>query len=325
MEHSEDLVFVVSEDDRAQYKRLDQWLAHKARGLSRTTIKTLFSCEEISLHDNSPYQGKIELKKMPPVGTIIEITIPAPVDYDVQPENIPLEILHEDEHLVVIVKPSGMVTHPAPGHFTGTLVNAILHHCPDLTGVGNAKRPGIVHRLDKGTSGVMVIAKNHACHEKLVEMFSRHDLTRRYEALTLGTPKLSKGTLTSTIGRHPQHRKKMAVNVRGKNATTHYKLLKGYQGFSHFELTLETGRTHQIRVHLSQLLQCPILMDDLYGEPRRHLKHMGPLLKEHLLNYPHPLLHAKQLSFIHPISKASLDFHSPAPEVFLKALALMEK
>jgi 23S rRNA pseudouridine1911/1915/1917 synthase len=315
----------VTSEDRLQFKRLDLWLAHHCTELSRTTIKNLFTAEEITLAELSPYQGKLELKKMPPAGAIVEVCVPPPLDYEVAPEPIDLTILFEDEHLLIVVKPAGMVTHPAPGNTSGTLVNAILHHCPDIEGVGGVKRPGIVHRLDKGTSGVMVVAKNHRCHEKLVELFSKHDLTRRYEALTLSHPKQLTGTLRSTIGRDPKNRKKMSVHGRGKTAITHYKLIEKFPGVSHLELTLETGRTHQIRVHLAQLLNCPILMDETYGEPRRHLKHLSPELVELLKDYPHPLLHARHLSFVHPITKAQLGFDQPAPEIFEKTLNLLQE
>ena len=316
----ESLQIEVRAEDRVEFKRLDQFLAAKLDHFSRTTIKTLFTQELISFDDHSPIQGKLELKKMPQEGAIIEIQIPPPIESSLEPENIPLEKLFEDEHLVVIVKPQGLVTHPAPGHYTGTLVHAILFHCPDLKGVGEVRRPGIVHRLDKGTSGVMVVAKTNQAHEGLVNLFATHDIHRRYECLCLGHLAKLEGKLESTIGRHPQNRKKMAADVRGKKAITHFKRLAVYGDINHVECTLETGRTHQIRVHLSQLLNCPILMDELYGDPRRHLKHLPAQLAALLKETPHPFLHAKELGFVHPITKEKLFFSSPAPELFQTVL-----
>ena len=173
---TDDLISVtITAEDQESFKRLDQALNHKISSLSRTFLKKLFTNEQISLSAESPNQKiKLELKKLPPIGTIIEVNIPPPIDSKAKAENIPLEIIYEDEHLLFVNKPAGMVTHPAPGHWSGTLVNAVLHHCPDLSGIGNEKRPGIVHRLDMGTSGIMVVAKTQACHEGLVLLFSSH-------------------------------------------------------------------------------------------------------------------------------------------------------
>jgi len=318
---SEEIISIeISENDRQEFKRLDQFLATKFPQFSRSTIKRLFEDENIT-SDN----GKLELKKMPLTGTLIEIEVPPPIPSDLLPENIPLEVLFEDEYLIIINKPAGLVVHPAPGNYTGTLVNAILHHCPDLKGIGSEKRPGIVHRLDKGTSGVMVIAKNQKTHEGLVNLFSVHDIERKYEALSFGHPKQMNGTIQSTIGRHPTNRLKMAANVtNGKKAVTHFKVLKNFNQCSWVELKLETGRTHQIRVHLSQILQTPILCDPLYGN-EQNLKKISNPAAEILSGYPHQLLHAKELGFIHPITKESLHFISPPPLIFQNTLkALLE-
>jgi 23S rRNA pseudouridine1911/1915/1917 synthase len=319
-ETSEEIIsLTISLDDKEGFKRLDHYLASKLNSLSRSTIKRLFETENIS----SP-NGKLELKKMPSVGTIIEVEIPPPIPTDLIAENIPLEILFEDPYLIVINKPAGLVVHPAPGNYTGTLVNAILFHCPDLRGIGAEKRPGIVHRLDKGTSGVMVIAKEQQAHEGLVTLFSTHDITRKYEALTLGSPKDLSGKIETTIGRHPTNRLKMAANVsQGKKAITHYKTLKNFTHSAHVELKLETGRTHQIRVHLSQILHTPILCDPLYGN-EQFIKKIPEQFAEVIKDYPHQLLHAKELGFIHPITKEKLHFQTPPPEIFqalLKSLS----
>lgn len=310
----ENYTLLISEEDRADFKRLDVYLAQKLP-FSRSTIKRMFEDEDISA------EIKLSLNKMPPAGTKIEIEVPPPVPSNLVPENIPLEILFEDSHLIVLNKPAGLVVHPAPGHYSGTLVNAILHHCPDLRGIGAEKRPGIVHRLDMGTSGVMVVAKDQATHEGLVGLFSIHDIERKYEALVGGHPAVHSGTITSTIGRHPTHRQKMAANVKnGKHAVTHYKTLRQFEGAAHLELRLETGRTHQIRVHLSQLLHTPILCDPVYGGSDSHLRRTPESIRQKLMEYPYQLLHAKELGFFHPISKEKLLFTSPPPAIFREAL-----
>lgn len=314
-DETQNFTIEVKDEDRAEFKRLDVFLTHKLSEFSRSTIKRLFEDEDISS------ETKLSLNKMPPAGTIIEIEIPPPVPTDLIAENIPLEILFEDPHLIIINKPAGLVVHPAPGHYTGTLVNAILHHCPDLKGIGAEKRPGIVHRLDMGTSGVMVVAKDQATHEGLVSLFSVHDIERRYEALLSGTPPQLTGTITTTIGRHPTNRQKMAINVRnGKKAVTHYKVLKQNQFATHMELKLETGRTHQIRVHMSQVLHAPIFCDPVYGGRDHHLKKVPDSVRKELTDYPYQLLHAKELGFIHPITNQKLHFTAPPPPIFQSAI-----
>lgn len=315
-ENVADFEITVTPEDRDQFKRLDVYLVAKLPQFSRSTIKRLFEDEEITSETTS-----LTLNKMPAAGTVIQVEVPPPVPSDLTPENIPLEILFEDSHLIIINKPVGMVVHPAPGHSTGTLVNAILYHCPDLKGIGAEKRPGIVHRLDMGTSGVMVVAKDQATHEGLVNLFSVHDIDRKYEALLVGNTNTLSGTLSSTIGRHPTNRLKMAANVKiGKKAITHFKVLEKYENLVHMELKLETGRTHQIRVHMAQLLNCPVLCDPLYGSGSSHLKRLPEKIRQILENYPYQLLHAKELGFIHPITKEKLHFTAPAPEIFKQVI-----
>lgn len=317
---SENFEVVVTEEDRAEFKRLDVYLAHKLPQFSRTTIKRLFDEEEISSETI-----KLNISKLPPIGTVIEIEVPPPVITDLIAEDIPLEILFEDPHLLIINKPAGLVVHPAPGHYTGTLVNAVLFHCPDLKGIGSEKRPGIVHRLDMGTSGVMVVAKDQATHEGLVNLFSTHDITRKYEALIFGKPNAESGTLSSTIGRHPTNRLKMAANVKnGKRSVTHFKVLGNFGPMSHIELRLETGRTHQIRVHMAQLLHAPVACDPVYGSGDAHLKKLPEDLRKELENYPYQLLHAKELGFIHPITKQALHFESKPPSIFQKIMERLQ-
>ena len=305
----------VSSDDLAKHKRLDTFLSEKISHLSRSFIKQLFQKELISSSSELP--KKLELKKMPPEGTIILVEVPPPLPDKALPEDIPLEILYEDDDLLIVNKAPGMVTHPAPGNWTGTLVNAVLHHCKDLQGMGDTKRPGIVHRLDKGTSGIMVVAKNRKSHEGLVLLFSTHDIVRKYQCLAMGNSFNQGGTLKSQIGRHPQNRLKMSTKGRvGKNAITHYKLLEQFDNLGHLEMTLETGRTHQIRVHLNELLRSPILCDPLYGNPKQDLTRVSEECRKIIGDYPHPFLHARVLGFKHPITGKELFFEAEPPNVF---------
>ena len=314
---NEERKITVTEDDRIQYHRLDQFLVNKMKDLSRSFIKNLF---EKNLITTNSIQ-KLELKKMPPLGTQILIQVPSPIGPNLIAENIPLDTVFEDEHILIINKKAGMVIHPAAGNPKGTLANALLYHYPKLQKIDESQRPGIVHRLDKGTSGLMVVAKNRKAYEKLILLFSAHDLERKYLALSLGNQLIEKGSLTSLMGRHPRHRLKMSAQVsQGKKAITHYQVLEQFDSCSLLELTLETGRTHQIRVHLSQLLNAPILMDPLYGRPRIHLKRLNALACKHLESYPYPLLHAQELNFKHPITHENLSFKKSPPAIFQKVL-----
>lgn len=317
----ESIILTVEASDREQFKRLDQYLSDKVDGYSRTFLKNLFQKDQIIVAEDSPVTPNLELKKMPPAGTIIQVMVPPLLPSTAEPENIPLEILYEDEHLVFVNKPAGLVTHPAPGNYTGTLVNAILYHCKDIQGVGDQKRPGIVHRLDKGTSGVMVIAKTQACHEGLVLLFSTHDIERYYEALVIRNRCQSYGSIESKIGRDANNRLKMKANTtRGKTAITHYKVLDIFEKHIHMEFKLETGRTHQIRVHTSEILRMPIICDGMYGSPNEQMMKLGPDYKALINGYPYPFLHAKVLGLIHPITGKHLRFEVPPPEMFQKVL-----
>jgi len=316
MNERETLVLKIDTESRVNFKRFDHYLVSKLDGYSRTFIKELFSNGMITIVEGNLKQT-LELKRMPNVDTVIEIDIPEPIPTDAKPENIPLDILYEDEHLIVVNKQAGLVTHPAPGNYSGTLVNAILHHCPDLQKIGNKIRPGIVHRLDKGTSGVMVVAKSMKCHEGLISLFSTHNIDRIYEALILKAKIPLGGTLHSTIGRHRANRLKMAANVAGgRDAITHYKIKKEFEKLMHLEIRLETGRTHQIRVHLATLLKTPVLMDALYGNPNNQLAHLNAELSNILAGYPHPMLHARALGFIHPISKEKIYYEADLPLIW---------
>ena len=314
---------VIDALDIDKYKRLDAFLADVLEEYSRTQIKSFFEQGLISLQGDP--KG-LQLKRMPIAGSIVSIEVPPIQSTDLVPQNIPLEILFEDEHLVIINKPAGMVVHPAPGNPDGTLVNAILYHCPDLKGIGNEKRPGIVHRLDKGTSGIMVVAKTHICHDGLVQLFTKHEIERAYQAIVFGTKMLASIRLESTIGRSPINRLKMAANVKqGKRAVTFLQVKNYFKHFSHLELKLETGRTHQIRVHLSEILKAPILNDETYGRIADERRLLPPELKKIVEEYAYPFLHAKVLGFVHPITKEKLHFTQAPPGIFQEALAILEK
>lgn len=314
----------ITKEDHDNFKRFDHFLQQKINHLSRSFLKLLFT-KGMIIHapDSDDKSKKLELKKMPSIGTKIIVQIPPPIPTKAIPENIPIEILYEDQHLIFVNKPAGMVTHPAPGNYTKTLVNAILYHCPDLGRIGEQKRPGIVHRLDKGTSGVMVIAKSQKCHEELVILFSEHKIDREYRALALGNNIPQTGTIKSLIGRSPYNRLKMTSKIiHGKNAVTNYQVLDYFQNFSHLKLSLHTGRTHQIRVHLSEILNTPIICDPLYGTPKEHLKILGGEFKSLLNDYPHPLLHAKRLGLVHPITNKYMNFEIDPPKFFQSTLEI---
>ncbi len=249
-------------------------------------------------------------------GEEISVEIPAPVAYEVKAENIPLDIVYEDADLLVVNKPKGMVVHPAAGHYEGTLVNALLHHCGDtLSGINGVLRPGIVHRIDMDTSGLLIVAKNDKAHQGLSEQIKVHSFTRIYEAVIVGHLKQTSGTIEAPIGRHPTHRKKMAVTpTNSKPATTHYEVLAEYSGYSHVRLRLETGRTHQIRVHMAYLGH-PVAGDTVYGAANQ---------PKECRDLNGQCLHAKEIGFIHPISGEELYFSSELPEYFIKLLRALQ-
>ena len=305
----------IQEEDLAQFRRLDQFLSAKTQ-LSRMTIKRLFESQEITA------QVPLKLNRMPRAPLMVWINIPPPIPSALEAEKIPLDILYEDEYLIFLNKPAGMVVHPAPGNHSGTLLNALLAHFPHLSGIGGVQRPGIVHRLDKGTSGIMVVAKTQDSHEKLIGLFAAHDIQRIYRAIAqLAGPLPPVGTVSSVIGRHPQNRLKMSSRIsRGKSAVTHYCVVKQYADFQLLELQLETGRTHQIRVHLSEQLKTPILCDPLYGNPKQQLQNLGHMARGQIFDYPYPLLHAQKLGLLHPITQKYLEFQVPPPSPFRELL-----
>lgn len=327
----EEVLIEITAEDKINFKRLDLFLVEKLPSVSRSLIKFLFEQGKMTA-SNLPPQVKLELKRIPPKGTLITIQIPPLPAPHALPQNIPLNILFEDEYLIVINKPAGLVVHPGAGNPDGTLVNALLYHCQNkgenllqkFEAASDRFRPGIVHRLDKGTSGVMVAAKTQKCHEELVKLFSTHDIDRAYQALAMGQAPFLSGKIESTIGRHPHNRLKMAANVReGRSAITHYKVLQQFKKCFHVELKLETGRTHQIRVHLTEILKNAILNDPTYGAPSDHKKKLGENISAMIGEYPHPFLHAKLLGFVHPMTKKKLLFEASAPDLFLNVLTLL--
>ncbi|ESQ79909.1 RluA family pseudouridine synthase [Asticcacaulis sp. YBE204] len=288
--------------------RLDRALLPLLGEMSRARLQALIAEGRLSLDGQPVTDGKHKAK----AGTYT-LTIPAPIAAIPEPQDMKLEVLFEDAHLIVINKPAGMAAHPAPGTPDGTLVNALLFHCGDtLSGIGGVLRPGIVHRLDKDTSGVMVAAKSDAAHRGLSELFSRHDIDRAYEALVRGSPKSPSATVTTRIGRSPHDRKKMAVlKTGGREAITHYRVLESFgTAATRVRCTLETGRTHQIRVHMAHL-GCPCLGDPVYGSGAP-AKPVAEALREQ--GFTRQALHAAHLGFVHPITGEKLSFEAPLPE-----------
>ncbi|MDD2459481.1 MAG: RluA family pseudouridine synthase [Kiritimatiellia bacterium] len=286
--------------------RLDAWLAAQAAGLSRARIQALIKEGRVTCA-GGPVKANAPVK----AGQAFAIDVPAPQPAVPQPQAIPLDILYEDRDLLVLNKPAGLVVHPAPGHADGTLVNALLHHCRDLGGVGGVERPGIVHRLDKETSGLLVVAKNDAAMAGLVRLFQTGGITKEYEALVHGAPPRETGTVSGLIGRHPVERKRMAVvRANGRQAVTHYTVVRRLgEGVTWVRCRIETGRTHQIRVHM-QALGCPLVGDALYGRPAADRRLPQPPRRQ--------MLHAAHLAFAHPVSGVALDFRAPPPADFTR-------
>lgn len=280
-------------------ERLDRYIA-EAMQTTRSSVQGWME-QGLILVDNVPKQKNYKLRG----GETIIVHIPAPVACDAQPENIPLDIVYEDDDLLVVNKPKGMVVHPAAGNYSGTLVNALLAHCGEsLSGINGVMRPGIVHRIDKDTSGLLIVAKNDMAHQNLAEQIKVHSFTRIYEAVVCGHMKEMKGTVDAPIGRHPVQRKKMAViRQNSKQAVTHFTVLEEYARYSHIQLKLETGRTHQIRVHMAYLGH-PVAGDTVYGREKP-----VPGLEGQCL-------HARVIGFQHPRDGRYMEFSSPLPPYF---------
>jgi 23S rRNA pseudouridine1911/1915/1917 synthase len=285
----------VDADDKG--KRLDKFIAEEfSEDFSRSYLQKLFKDGKVLLNGGIPKRHHIV-----DTGEYVEIIVPQAEESVIKAESIPLDIVYEDEYLLVVNKPQGMVTHPAPGNYTGTLVNALLGHCHDLSGIGGILKPGIVHRLDKGTSGLLVVAKTDEVHRKLSKQFKNKTTKRVYIAIVRGNVELDNGTIELPIGRSVRDRKKMAVKFedeRSKYAITHYKVIKRSGDFTILECTLGTGRTHQIRVHLSYIGH-PILGDEKYGSKG---------------NFKFPMLHAARIGFTHPVTKKFMEFYKDPPK-----------
>ena len=299
----EDYFFIIDETFKGQ--RIDKYLSIQLAGQSRSYIQKLIETGEVTINGH-PAKANHKLK----AGDEVAIIIPEPVLPDITAEDIPLDILYEDSDILIVNKPKDMVVHPAPGHTSNTLVNAVMFHCKDqLSSINGVMRPGIVHRIDKDTSGVLVICKNDHAHQCVAEQLKGHSITRKYHAIVHGILKEEEGTIHTTIGRHQTDRKKMAVNVRnGKDAITHYRVLERLKGYTYIECTLETGRTHQIRVHMASIGH-PILGDTVYGPGKCPVKGLKG-----------QTLHAMVLGFIHPSTGEYVEFQADLPAYFIDLL-----
>ena len=285
--------------------RIDAWLSEQIPGLTRNAAQRLLAEGQVT-------RSGAAVKKNYKVsaGDSFLVAIPEATEVPLIPQNIPLDIVFEDDDVVVVNKPRGMVVHPAPGHSDGTLVNALLYHCGDtLSGVGGEKRPGIVHRIDKDTSGLLIVAKNDAAHLALSAQLSDRSLSRVYRAVVVGNLREDEGTVDAPIGRHPNDRKKMAVTqVNSRNAVTHWNVLERYRGYTHIRCKLETGRTHQIRVHMAHIGH-PLLGDEVYGHAKLPEKGLTG-----------QCLHAKELQFVHPRTKETITLDTNLPDYFQDVL-----
>lgn len=293
--------FVIPIENKGE--RLDKFISSSDDfDLTRTAVQNLITEGMITVNGK-----KIAKNYVISGGETVSVEIPEPVVLDVLPENIPIDIVYEDDYLLVVNKPKGMVVHPAAGNYTGTLVNALMYHCKDrLSSINGVIRPGIVHRIDKNTSGLLIVAKTDSAHLGLAEQIKEHSFTREYETIIVGRMKEYKGTIDAPIGRHHIDRKKMCVTDKNsKNAVTHYEVLEEFREHSYLKLRLETGRTHQIRVHLSYVGHA-VLGDDVYGKPVK--------------DYEGQCLHARKIGFVHPITNEYLEFSSDLPDYFEEQL-----
>lgn len=294
--------FTVTEDEQGE--RLDKYLAGLLPEVSRSFIQKLLKQQQVTVNDNT-VKANYVIKE----NDAVSIHVPEAVEPEIIPENIPLDILYEDADVLVVNKPKNMVVHPAPGHYSGTLVNAVMFHCKDnLSGINGVLRPGIVHRIDKDTTGSLIICKNDVAHNSLAAQLKEHSIHRKYVAIVHGILKEDEGTINAPIGRNPNDRMKMAVNYKnGKDAITHYKVLQRLNNYTYVECVLETGRTHQIRVHMASI-QHPLLGDNIYGPAKCPYKLEGQTL------------HARDLGFTHPVSGEYIEVSAPLPEYFEKLL-----
>lgn len=288
-------------------ERIDKCLALLIDSLSRSFIQKLIREEAVTVN-GIPVKGSYRVK----AEDRVDFLLPRAVEPDIEPEEIPLDILYEDRDVIVVNKPKGMVVHPAAGHYSKTLVNALMYHCGDeLSGINGVMRPGIVHRIDKDTTGAIIACKNDSAHACIAEQLKEHSITRRYYAVCHGVIREEDGTIDKPVGRHPAERKKMAVNEKnGKHAVTHYHVLKRFDHYTYIECELETGRTHQIRVHMASIGH-PLLGDELYGSRKTEYKLQGQTL------------HAGVLGFMHPSTGIYVETNAPLPEYFRHLLDIL--
>lgn len=293
----------IGEDE----ERLDKWLSGAIPTLSRSYIQKCIKKGQVLVND-SPCKANYRLR----VDDEVAFQIPEAVEPTVEAENIPLSVLYEDEDVLVVDKPKGMVVHPAPGHYSGTLVNAVLYHCKGhLSGINGVLRPGIVHRIDRDTTGSLIVCKNDLSHREIAGQLGAHSLNRSYRAIVHGTVKEEEGTICAPIGRDEKDRKRMAVNEKnGKEAVTHYRVLQRFRDFTYIECRLETGRTHQIRVHMTSIGH-PLLGDEIYGPRKTAFRLEGQTL------------HAYCLGFIHPVNREYIEVKAPLPAYFSHLLTVL--
>ncbi|HAK43348.1 MAG TPA: RNA pseudouridine synthase [Clostridium sp.] len=297
--------YIIDEENTG--KRLDLFISENEVDMSRSFVQGIIEKQQVKVNNQIKKSNyKLRIKDE------VQVEIAEPVELQVKAEDIPLDIVYEDSDVVVINKPQDMVVHPAPGNYTGTLVNGLLHHCKDLSGINGVIRPGIVHRIDKDTSGILVVAKNDKAHNSLAAQLKDHSMKRTYYAIVEGIVKEDEGTVITNIGRHPVERIKMAVVKDGKEAITNYKVIERFKSNTLVECRLETGRTHQIRVHMAHLHH-PLIGDQVYGYKKQRFKLQGQAL------------HAKNLGFIHPTTGKYMEFDSQLPEYFQEILDKLRK
>ena len=289
-------------------ERLDKFLSIIYPEFSRAFFQKLIKSKQVSVNE-TPQKASYCVK----IDDIVTVEIPDAVETTIEPENIPLDILYEDDDVLIVNKPKGMVVHPSAGHYSGTLVNAIMYHCKDtLSGINGEIRPGIVHRIDMDTTGSLIVCKNDEAHVNIAQQIKEHSVNRIYVGIVCGYVKEDSGTVEGAIGRHPIERKKMAINEKnGKPAITHYKVLERFKNYTYMQFKLETGRTHQIRVHMASIGH-PLLGDILYSSGRSPFKHLQG-----------QCLHAKTIGFIHPKTGEYMEYSAPLPEYFEKMLCLL--
>ncbi|MCH5254232.1 MAG: RluA family pseudouridine synthase [Lachnospiraceae bacterium] len=289
-------------------ERIDKWISNTLSSLSRSYIQKLIKDNQLFVNDK-PQKASYRIK----VDDEIRFQVPDVAAPVIPAEDIPLNVLYEDSDLLIVDKPKGMVVHPAPGHYSGTLVNAVMFHCKNnLSGINGVMRPGIVHRIDRDTTGALIVCKNDAAHQQIASQLKSHSITRKYRAIVHGRLPLEEGSIDAPIGRDVKERKKMAVNLQnGKHAVTHYKTLKTYKEYTYIECQLETGRTHQIRVHMASIGH-PLLGDEIYGSRKTNFRLNGQTL------------HAMTIGFIHPSTQKYLEIEAPLPEYFQHLLSVLE-